>query len=503
MAQNDVVFIKGQNGLGRPLDGKDFISSLVFYSATLPIGFSTVNRINKLSSVADAVSLGITNTHGDETPATGTITFTASGTAADIVSLPILTPSGIVGLGSFAVPTTPTPTNVAAAAVISINAGTLTHGYKASSLAAVVALTLPSGLGLSGNSGYVIQPIVASGSTAATIAQPSGGAASTFDVMYYHVAEFFRMQPKGLLYIGIYPIPTVLDFSELQLVQNFASGDIRQFGVYYTAATFSTTQVDALEAQAIALEAAHKPVSILYAPNIFGAASVTTLANVRALTDPDVSVVIGQDGGNIGAALYTASGKSISCLGAALGVVAKAGVADNIGAVEKFNLSNVELDVLAFSNGQLYKSLSDNAITTVHNLGYIFAKKHTDVTGSYFNDSFTCVASTSDYAYIENNRVMDKAERGIRAAMIVKLNGKLQVNPTTGRLSEDVIAMYTNVANAPLEAMEKAGELSGHKVVIDPTQNVLATSKLVLTIQNVPVGVARLIQINIGYTTKL
>jgi hypothetical protein len=258
-----------------------------------------------------------------------------------------------------------------------------------------------------------------------------------------------------------------------------------------------------LEAQAVLLEANHNPVSILYAPNIVGTPNVANLPNLKVLLDPDVTVVIAQDGANVGSVLYTATGKSISALGATLGTVAKSSVSDNIGAVEKFNLSNVELDTLAFSNGQLLKNVTDPTILAVHNNGYVFIKKHKDTTGSYFNDSFTCVASTSDYAYLENNRTMAKAERGIRAAMILKLNGKLQVNATTGRLSEDVIAMYTNVANKPLEQMEINGELSGHKVIIDPTQNVLSTSRLVMTIQNVPLGVARQIQINIGYTNKL
>ena len=51
--------------------------------------------------------------------------------------------------------------------------------------------------------------------------------------------------------------------------------------------------------------------------------------------------------------------------------------------------------------------------------------------------------------------------------------------------------------------MEIAGEVSAWKVLIDPTQNVLSTSKLTLTIQNVPVGVARNIEINSGFTTKI
>ena len=33
MALNDIIFVKGQGGLGRPLTGEDHISGLLFYTA--------------------------------------------------------------------------------------------------------------------------------------------------------------------------------------------------------------------------------------------------------------------------------------------------------------------------------------------------------------------------------------------------------------------------------------------------------------------------------------
>jgi len=51
--------------------------------------------------------------------------------------------------------------------------------------------------------------------------------------------------------------------------------------------------------------------------------------------------------------------------------------------------------------------------------------------------------------------------------------------------------------------MEKDGELSGYKVIINPEQDVLSTGNLELTIQNVPVGVSRNINVNVGFVTKV
>jgi hypothetical protein len=46
-------------------------------------------------------------------------------------------------------------------------------------------------------------------------------------------------------------------------------------------------------------------------------------------------------------------------------------------------------------------------------------------------------------------------------------------------------------------------ELSAKSVVINPTQNVLATSQLIVAVTLVPIGVARQIKINIQYSTSI
>ena len=51
--------------------------------------------------------------------------------------------------------------------------------------------------------------------------------------------------------------------------------------------------------------------------------------------------------------------------------------------------------------------------------------------------------------------------------------------------------------------MEKAGELSGYVVEIDPDQNILSTSCVEMVIKQVGVGVMRKLNIKIGYTTSV
>ena len=89
---------------------------------------------------------------------------------------------------------------------------------------------------------------------------------------------------------------------------------------------------------------------------------------------------------------------------------------------------------------------------------------------------------------------MDKVERLQYAALAPKLNAPLLVD-SDGKLSIGTIRIFENIADNPVEGMEIAGEISSRSVVIDPDQDVLTTSKLVVTTFVVPVGVAREIEV--------
>ena len=109
----------------------------------------------------------------------------------------------------------------------------------------------------------------------------------------------------------------------------------------------------------------------------------------------------------------------------------------------------------------------------------------------------------SDYSQIENVRTMDKACRGVRAYTLPKLGRPLKVDASTGQLETHVIEDLQTTANKALEDMEKAGELSGYKVEIDPDQNVLSSSTVEMVIKQVGVGVMRRLNIKIGYTLSV
>lgn len=508
MALNDVVFIKGQGGLGRPLPGEDYISGFVFYTATLPTGFSSSDRIKNIFSVQDAEALGITATYSDETKATGTYLFTNFGATGDTVELKVLeyptanNPTGSVSLGVYTRLSTDTTVTILGASYAAfINSGTATHGYTATASTGTVTITAKAGLGIFLNTGTPLSATIV-GTIAGTVTQFSGGAYSKLAQWNYHIKEYFRINPNGNLYVGFYAVPSTYDFTDVQTMQNFANGKIRQFAVYCDGTTYTSGKVQAAQAIATAMATDKKPAQILVTFD-FSAASLNAMTDLSTLNSNNVSVVIGQDGLNLGYRLYKATGRSITCLGAVLGAVSLAKVNEDIAWLSKFNLSNGnELEVVAFANGVLFSATTTALLTTLDNSRYIFLMKQVDYAGTFVNDSNCCILESSDYAYIENNRTIDKAIRLLRVAYLPALASPLVLN-SDGTLTDTTVAYFESLGNIALDQMVRDTELSAKSVVINPTQNVLATSQLIVAVTLVPVGVARQIKINIKYSTSI
>ena len=495
---NDIVFIKGQGGLARPLPGEDHISGMLFYSDNIPSGFAT-ERTQLVLDLPSAIALGIVNDKTDETKATGgKVQITTPGAAADINTISV---QGVI-IGSYTVTTGDVNDDVATGLRAAINATTNVHGYIAAGTGADVTLIPPTGLGDSINGGTNIV-FVSTGTGAATVTQFSGGVDSFFDVIYYHIKEFFRINAGATLYVHIADVPaTTYDFTEVDTMQRAVNGKLRQILVYVANnEQMSTTHITAMQSVLTLLETDHMPLSAIYAADI-SSLSLTSLPDVRALIAQKVSVCVGQDGNADGYDLFLEKGYSITCAGAMLGAFSKASVHENIGWVLKFNMANIELDVPSFAEGTKVSSLSTSAKNSINNKGYIFLIKHIGNSGTYFNDSHVCIAANSDYAYIESNRTIDKATRNIRQYMLPQLNGAVYVD-ALGKLRPEDVKYLENLGNQALIEMEKAGELSGYKVVINPDQNIVTSSVLNISIVNIPVGVSRNIQIKIGYSNSI
>jgi Protein of unknown function (DUF2586) len=518
MALPNINFVKSTSGLGRALPGTDYISGYVHYypsGRTLPSGFTSSDRIKKIFSVADAVTLGITDASLGETKAVAKIAVTTAGTVGDTVTITyngieetkLSAVTKIIDAYVLVTADVVSTTTAAAALAAAINAGTASHGFTATSSVANLLITTKAGEGIFPNSGtpYAYST---SGTFAGTVTQPTGsgstvvGVASFIDIAYYNISEYFRMQPQGVLYVGMYVEESTYAYADVTSVINYAQGEIKQLAVYHNNTVWATTQPTALQAVITSATTYYKQFIGFIQAEISGTASLASLTDISTLTAPSVSVCIAQDNYNDGYHLYKATGKSIGAVGTLLGSVALAAVNESIGWVSKFNVSNVEFDNLGFANGQVYTAVADSLLETLNNYAFIFLRKFSNITGSYWSNTPTCITATSDYSTIENNRTYNKITRNVRASMLPALSSPLKVN-ADGTLSNATIGYFESLANAPLEQMEADGEISDYKIIINPNQDVLSTSTLELTLQNVPMGVARIIKVNVGFVKSV
>jgi hypothetical protein len=326
-------------------------------------------------------------------------------------------------------------------------------------------------------------------------------------VIHYHLKRFFAVYTlKGIapkLFLTIADVPaTTYDFAEVTNTQNFAGGEIRTMGIYVNIA-YTSTLINSLQTAIAALDALHKPCSVIASFDYSAVTDWTTAADLRALTDSKVSVTIGQDGGGEGADLYDDVAKTISDLGSILAWASIKQVHENIGWVVKFNAAfDGEFDVPALANGALV-SANEAVLDGLNTKGYLFLKKHVGVAGSYFNDSHTAVVVTSDYAYLERNQTIDKAIRGVYSYLIQQLNMPVLIDPDSGKLDELAVGFLENEGSKALNQMISDGELSGASVTIDPDQDVLSTSTIEVIIALVPIGVARTISVKIQFSTTV
>jgi len=317
--------------------------------------------------------------------------------------------------------------------------------------------------------------------------------------LHYHLSEAFRINPAIMLWVGLFEKPTAnYDFTEIKIMQNFAEGKIRQIGVYAPEELLAAGGLTALQGIAGGLEANDIPLSILYCPKI---GAITGLVSMAAIGQKNVSVLIGQSGTDTAKELFdSGAGKCVGTIGNALGMLSKMAVHESIAWVAKCPTG---ISTPAFADGTLLKTVDIGVVNTLNDKRFIFLRTFGGLQGSFYNDSHTMDELTSDYNAIERVRTMDKACRGIRTYLLPHLSSPLYVDPQSGKLNQGTVAFLTAVANRQLEAMEKAGELSGYVVEIDPDQNVLASSEVEFVIKQVPVGVMRKIKIKIGFTTKL
>lgn len=196
----------------------------------------------------------------------------------------------------------------------------------------------------------------------------------------------------------------------------------------------------------------------------------------------------------------TAAGSEGACVGTMAGRLSALPVQRNLGRVKDGALFPTEMYL---ADRKVEESSS--AVADLYDKGYITPRKYVGRSGYFFTDDRLACDPTDDYAHLAPRRVIDKAYRIAYDTLLDMMLDELYVNED-GTLQTSVVKSWQQaVEDAVNTNMTAQGELSagddgeGCSCWIDDTQNVLATSKVLVTLKVRPFGYARFVDVSLGF----
>ena len=321
---------------------------------------------------------------------------------------------------------------------------------------------------------------------------------------YKHLKQFFDEAGEGAeLWIMVVPdtvtMAAMADKTEpyAKKVLDNANGTVRLLGVSRESDTGITIangvdeDVDnaAVNAQALMTEYASKfkSASVIIDGKDFNG-TVADLKDYTTATLPFVSV-----------ALANSDASKNAAIGLLLGRLAKDPVQRNPARTKTGALPITA----AYLTDATAIEASENDWDAIHNKGYIFLRTYVGRAGYFFTDAPTCNLAANDLNSIPRVRVIYKARRIAYATFVNEILDEIPLN-TDGTIAPVFIKNWQALIDAAITTqMTAAGEISGSQTIIDPSQDVLGTNEIKVTINVLPVGYAKYITVELGFITTL
>lgn len=323
--------------------------------------------------------------------------------------------------------------------------------------------------------------------------------------LYKHVKEFYDEAEEGTELV----VYGVAKSAKMTALLDKTSGSARKLvegqngrlrGVFVAGDGGTTGSVtegldpDVLSALPIAQQLAEWATEELYAPLfvILEGRGYTgeDLRDLSELAYNRVGVLIGD----------TEAGSEGACVGTLAGRLATLPVQRNAGRVKDGALFPTEMYA-----GNVKVDEGGSVIAGLYDKGYITPRKYVGRSGYFFTDDRLACDETDDYAHLAHRRVIDKAYRIVYDTLLDMMLDELEVNED-GTLQAGIVKSWQQAVEDALNAaMTASGELSagddgeGCVCYIDQTQNVLATSKVAVTVKVRPFGYARYVDVSLGF----
>ncbi len=321
--------------------------------------------------------------------------------------------------------------------------------------------------------------------------------------LYKHVKEFYDEAEDGteLVIYGVAENSKMTDILDktagtVRKLIDGQNGRLRGLFVSGQANVGNVTEgldADVLSALPVAQQLAEWATEELYAPLfvILEGCGYTgeDMRDLSALTYNRVGILVGD----------TEAGNR-ACIGTMAGRLAGLPVQRNLGRVKDGALFPTEMYV-----GGDKVDESGSQVAGLYDKGYITPRKYVGRSGYFFTDDRLACDGTDDYAHIAHRRVIDKAYRIVYDTLLDMMLDELEVNED-GTLQAGIVKNWQQTVEDALNSgMTASGELSagddggGCVCYIDRTQNVLATSKVLVTVKVRPFGYARYVDVSLGF----
>ena len=152
----------------------------------------------------------------------------------------------------------------------------------------------------------------------------------------------------------------------------------------------------------------------------------------------------------------------------------------------------------------------NGTVQRLYDAGFIVPRSFVGKNGAYWSDDTLCTEASDDYALIPRRRVIDKAYRIAYQTLVDELHDEIPVTDE-GKIPATVVqAIETAVESAIINQMTNFGNLAtdpadksdnGVQCSIDPDQNIVAASRLDVSLRVRPYGYAKYIDVDLGFQT--
>lgn len=336
--------------------------------------------------------------------------------------------------------------------------------------------------------GYIIQI------SSKEYAETQGITSSVFPVVNYQIQNYFEENNTGLVWVAWITDTGTTYTSELNYIEKFTDGKIRQFGIYDT----RELDVDILANIQLGLEdlKTDKMNAVAIVGMDTSSLNQTALPDLSISSYSNLAVMVGQD-------LQAVTGTtSVPEVGAVLGATSAMSVKTSPAYFRDNQYDNITTTPSLGDNTEI-KTLSDSYLETNYDdKNYMRFQKVVGDNTIYLNQSYCATSRTSDYNSIELNRVINKAARQINLYLSKELNSPIQLDEN-GYISGGRRNELEGIAGIGLSNMKSDAEISAYKVNIDPTQPILTTGILLVVVKIIPYATANEIEVTLGFATSI